>query len=31
MCQKQFIKFCAGDFLLDPAPWSGRPAEVDRD
>ena len=23
MCQKWFAKFCAGDFLLDDAPWSG--------
>ena len=30
MCQK-FAKFHAGDFLLDDAPWSGRPVEVDRD
>ena len=28
-CQKWFAKFCAGDFLLDDAPRSGRPAEVD--
>ena len=25
------MKFCAGDFLLDNAPWSGRPVEVDSD
>ena len=25
------MKFCAGDFLLDDAPLSGRPVEVDRD
>ena len=25
-CQKWFAKFWAGDFLLDDAPWSGRPA-----
>ena len=31
MCQKWFVKFCAGDFSLDDAPWSGRPVEVDRD
>ena len=31
MCQKRFVKFCAGDFLLDDAPWSSRPAEVDSD
>ena len=30
-CQKWFAKFCAGDFLLDGAPWSGRSVEVDRD
>ena len=30
-CQKWFVKFCAGDFLLDNAPWWGRPGEVDRD
>ena len=29
MCQKWFVKFCAGDFLLDDAPQSGRPVEVD--
>ena len=28
-CQKWFAKFCAGDFLLDDAPNSGRPVEVD--
>ena len=28
-CQKWFAKFYAGDFLLDDAPWSGRPVEVD--
>ena len=26
---KWFAQFCAGDFLLDDAPWSGRPVEVD--
>ena len=31
MCQKWFTKFCAGDFLLDDAPCSGRPVEVDSD
>ena len=31
MGQKQFSKFCAGDFLLDDAPKSGRPVEVDND
>ena len=30
-CQKWFVKFWAGDFLLDDAPWSGRPGEVDSD
>ena len=30
MCQKQFAKFCAGDFSLDNVPWLGRPVEVDR-
>ena len=29
MCQKWFAKFQAGDFLLDNAPWSGTPVEVD--
>ena len=29
MSQKWFVKFRAGDFLLDgDAPWSGRPLEV---
>ena len=28
-CQKWFVKFPAGDFLLDDAPQSGRPVEVD--
>ena len=27
--QKQFVKFCAGDFSLDVAPQSCRPVEVD--
>ena len=31
MCQKWFVKFRAGDFSLDDAPWSGRPVEVDSD
>ena len=31
MCQKWFVKFCAGNFSLDDAPWSGRPVEVDSD
>ena len=30
-CQKWFVKFRAGDFLLDNAPRSGRPVEVDGD
>ena len=30
-CQKWFVKFHAGDFLLDNAPWSGRPVEADSD
>ena len=30
-CQKWFVKFCAGDFSLDDAPWLGRPVEVDSD
>ena len=28
-CPKWFVKFCAGDFSLNDAPWSGRPVEVD--
>ena len=28
---KWFVKFRAGDFSLDNAPWSGRPLEVGRD
>ena len=31
MYQKWFAKFCAGDFLQDSAPQSGRPLKVDRD
>ena len=31
MCPKWFAKFHAGHFLLDDAPWLGRPAEVDSD
>ena len=31
MCQKCFVKFHAGDFSLDDAPQSGRPAEVNSD
>ena len=27
-CQKWFTKFCARDFSLDDAPWSGRPVKV---
>ena len=30
-CQKWFVKFCAGDFLLDDAPWSARPVQVNSD
>ena len=29
--QKWFVKFCAGDFSMDDAPWSNRPVEVDTD
>ena len=29
--QKWLAKFCPGNFLWDNAPWSGRPAEVDRE
>ena len=29
MYQKRFLKFRAGDFLLDDFPWSGRPGEAD--
>ena len=28
-CQKYFVKFHAGDFLLDDTPQSGRPVEFD--
>ena len=28
-CQKWFVKFHAGDFLLYDAPWLCRPVEVD--
>ena len=31
MCQKWFVKFCAGDFSLNDAPWLDRPVEVDND
>ena len=31
MCQKQFVKLCARDFLLDNAPWLDRPVEVNSD
>ena len=27
-CQKWFVKFHAGDFSLDDAPWLGRPVEL---
>ena len=30
-CQKWFVTFCARDFSLDDAPWSGRLVEVDSD
>jgi len=29
VCQKWLVKFCAGNFLLDNAPQSDRPVEVD--
>ena len=29
VCQKWFAKFPARGFLLDGAPWLGRPVEVD--
>ena len=29
--QKWLVKFCAGDFVLDDAPRSGRPVEADSD
>ena len=31
MCHKWFVKFRAGDFSLEDAPWSGRPVEVNSD
>ena len=31
MDQKWFVKFRAGDFSLEDAPWSGRPVEVHSD
>ena len=31
MCQKWFVKFGAGDFSLENAPWSGRAVEVGSD
>ena len=31
MCQKQLVKFGAGDFSLNDAPWSDGPVEVDSD
>ena len=30
-CQEWFVKFRAGDFSLDNAPWSNRPTEADSD
>ena len=30
-CQKWFVKFHVGDFSLEDAPQSGRPAEVESD
>ena len=30
-CQKLFLRFYIGDFSLDNAPQSGRPAELDSD
>ena len=29
VCQKWLVKFCTGNFLLDNAPQSDRPVEVD--
>ena len=29
MCQKWFVMFQAGDFLLNDCPWLGRPDEID--
>ena len=31
LCQKWFVRFCAGNFSLDDALWPGRPGEVDSD
>ena len=31
MCQKWFVKLRVGDFSLEDAPQSGRPAEVESD
>ena len=31
MCQKWFVEFLAGDFLLNVIPWSGGPVENDSD
>ena len=31
MCQKWFVKLCAGDFSPDDAPQSGRPFELGSD
>ena len=28
MCQKRFVKFRAGDFSLDDAPWWSRPVKL---
>ena len=30
-CRKCFANFRAGDFLLDDAPWWGRPVEIESD
>ena len=30
-CQKFILEFCAEDFMLDDAPWSGSPVEADSD
>ena len=31
LCQKWFVKFCAGDFSVDNVAWLGRPVKVDSD
>ena len=31
MCQKCFVKLCAGDFSLDDDPRSGRSVKIDSD